>query len=339
MHATPAKPITPLPQRDLGRAGLRVSALGLGCMGMSEFYGSTDDTESIATLHRALDLGMNFLDTADIYGCGRNEELVGRALRGRRDQAVVATKFGNVRDKDGRWLGVNGRPEYIFQACDASLRRLSVAHIDLYYQHRVDDKVPIEETVGAMAQLVDQGKVRYLGLSEAGVPTLRRAAAVHPITALQTEYSLWCRDPEAEILPACRELGIGFVAYSPLGRGFLTGRIRSLNDLEAGDFRRNNPRFQGENLGRNLAIVERISQIAAEKQCTPAQLALAWLLARGDDIVPIAGTRRRKYLDENTAALNVTLTPADMARLDQAAPVGVTAGERYSPQAMKRLNL
>jgi aryl-alcohol dehydrogenase-like predicted oxidoreductase len=308
-------------------------------MGMSEFYGSTDDAESLATLHRALDVGMNFLDTADIYGCGRNEELVGRALRGRRDQAVLATKFGNVRDSDGRWLGVNGRPEYIFQACDASLRRLGVAHIDLYYQHRVDPSVPIEETVGAMAQLVQQGKVRYIGLSEAGVPTLRRAAAVHPIAALQTEYSLWCREPEAEILPACRELGIGFVAYSPLGRGFLTGRIRSLDDLEAGDFRRNNPRFQGENLGRNLAIVERISQIAAEKQCTPAQLALAWLLALGDDIVPIAGTRRRKYLDENTAALNVTLTPADMDRLDQAAPVGVTAGERYSPQAMKRLNL
>jgi len=339
MHATPAKPLTPIPQRDLGRTGLRVSALGLGCMGMSEFYGSTDDAESIATLHRALDVGMNFLDTADIYGCGRNEELVGRALRGRRDQAVLATKFGNVRDSDGRWLGVNGRPEYIFQACDASLRRLGVAHIDLYYQHRVDDKVPIEDTVGALAQLVQQGKVRYIGLSEAGVPTLRRAAAVHPIAALQTEYSLWCREPEAEILPACRELGIGFVAYSPLGRGFLTGRIRSLDDLEAGDFRRNNPRFQGENLERNLAIVERISQIAAEKQCTPAQLALAWLLALGDDIVPIAGTRRRKYLDENTAALSVTLTPADMARLDQAAPVGVTAGERYSPQAMKRLNL
>jgi aryl-alcohol dehydrogenase-like predicted oxidoreductase len=339
MHATPAQPHTPIPQRYLGRTGLRVSALGLGCMGMSEFYGSTDDAESLATLHRALDLGMNFLDTADIYGCGRNEELVGRALRGRRDQAVLATKFGNVRDKDGRWMGVNGRPEYIFQSCDASLRRLGVAHIDLYYQHRVDDKVPIEETVGAMAQLVEQGKVRYIGLSEAGVPTLRRAAAVHPIAALQTEYSLWCRDPEAEILPACRELGIGFVAYSPLGRGFLTGRIRSLNDLEAGDFRRNNPRFQGENLGRNLAIVERISQIAAEKQCTPAQLALAWLLARGDDIIPIAGTRRRKYLDENAAALNVTLTQADMARLDQAAPVGVTAGERYSPEAMKRLNL
>ena len=339
MHATPAKPLTPIPQRDLGCTGLRVSALGLGCMGMSEFYGSTDDGESLATIHRALDLGMNFLDTADVYGRGRNEELVGRALRGRREQAVLATKFGNVRDSEGRWLGVNGRPEYIFQCCDASLRRLGVAHIDLYYQHRVDPTVPIEDTVGALARLVEQGKVRYVGLSEAGVPTLRRAAAVHPIAALQTEYSLWCRDPEAEILPACRELGIGFVAYSPLGRGFLTGRIRSLNDLETGDFRRNNPRFQGENLARNLAIVERISQIAAEKKCTPAQLALAWLLARGDDIVPIAGTRRRKYLDENAGALSVTLTPADMTRLDQAAPVGVTAGERYSPEAMKRLNL
>ncbi len=339
MHATPAKPHVPFPQRALGRTGLRVSALGLGCMGMSEFYGTTDDAESIATLHRALDLGMSFLDTADIYGCGRNEELIGKALRGRRDQAVLATKFGNVRDKDGGWMGVNGRPEYVLQCCDVSLRRMGVAHIDLYYQHRVDDKVPIEETIGAMAQLVQQGKVRYLGLSEAGVPTLRRAAAVHPIAALQTEYSLWCREPEAEILPVCRELGIGFVAYSPLGRGFLTGRIRKLDDLEAGDFRRNNPRFQGENLGRNLAIVERIAQVAAEKQCTPAQLALAWLLALGDDIVPIAGTRRRKYLDENAAAVNVTLTPADMARLDQAAPVGVTAGERYSPEAMKRLNL
>jgi len=339
MHATPAKPQAPFPQRALGRTGLRVSAIGLGCMGMSEFYGSTDDAESIATVHRALDVGMNFLDTADVYGRGHNEELIGRALRGRRDQAVLATKFGNVRDSEGRWLGVNGRPEYIAQCCEASLRRLGVAHIDLYYQHRVDEKVPIEETVGAMAQLVEQGKVRYLGLSEAAVPTLRRAAAVHPIAALQTEYSLWARDPEAEILTACRELGIGFVAYSPLGRGFLTGRIHKLDDLEASDFRRGNPRFQGENFGRNLTIVERIAQIAAEKQCTPAQLALAWLLARGEDIVPIAGTRRRHYLDENTGALNVTLTPADMARLDQAAPVGVTAGERYAPEATKRLNL
>jgi aryl-alcohol dehydrogenase-like predicted oxidoreductase len=339
MHATLAKPRLPFPQRALGRTGLRVSALGLGCMGMSEFYGTADEAESIATIHRALDVGMNFLDTADVYGRGQNEELLGRALRGRRDQAVLATKFGNVRESDGRWLGVSGRPEYVAACCEASLRRLGVAHMDLYYQHRVDPEVPIEDTVGAMARLVDQGKVRYLGLSEAGVPTLRRAAAVHPIAALQTEYSLWTRDPEAEILPACRELGIGFVAYSPLGRGFLTGRFRSQDDLDTGDFRRNNPRFQGDNFARNLAMVERIAQIAAEKRCTPAQLALAWLLARGDEIVPIVGTKRRRYLDENNGALDVTLTPADMARLDQAAPHGVTAGERYVPEAMKRLNL
>jgi aryl-alcohol dehydrogenase-like predicted oxidoreductase len=339
MHASPASPRTPLPQRNLGRKGLQVSALGLGCMGMSEFYGATDDAESTATLHHALDMGMTFLDTADVYGNGRNEELIGRALRDRRSEFILATKFGNVRDKEGRWLGVCGRPDYIFQSCDTSLRRLGVSHIDLYYQHRVDPDVPIEETVGAMANLVQQGKVRYIGLSEAGVATLRRAAAVHPIAALQTEYSLWCRDPEAEILATCRELGIGFVAYSPLGRGFLTGRIRSLNDLESGDFRRNNPRFQADNLQRNLAIVERISQIAAEKNCTPAQLALAWLLAQGADIVPIAGTRRRKYLDENIGALNVTLTPADLARIDQASPVGAASGERYSPEAMKRLSL
>jgi aryl-alcohol dehydrogenase-like predicted oxidoreductase len=339
MNASPASPGTPFPQRTLGRTDLRVSALGLGCMGMSEFYGTTDDAESTATLRRALDMGMNFLDTADVYGNGRNEELIGRALRDRRHEFILATKFGNVRDKDGRWLGVNGRPDYIFRSCDASLRRLGVAHIDLYYQHRVDPDVPIEETVGAMAQLVQQGKVRHIGLSEAGVSTLRRAAAAHPIAALQTEYSLWCREPEAEILPACRELGIGFVAYSPLGRGFLTGRIRSLDDLETGDFRRNNPRFQGENLQRNLGIVERVAKIAAEKHCTPAQLALAWLLARSNDIVPIAGTRRRRYLDDNAGAVNVTLTPADMARIDQAAPVGAAAGQRYSPEAMKRLSL
>jgi len=339
MHASPATPRTPLPQRDLGRTGLRVSALGLGCMGMSEFYGATDDAESTATLHRALDLGINFLDTADVYGNGRNEELIGRALRDRRREFTLATKFGNVRDQDGRWLGVCGRPDYIFQACENSLRRLGVSHIDLYYQHRVDPDVPIEDTVGAMAQLVQQGKVRYLGLSEAGARTLRRAVAVHPIAALQSEYSLWCRDPEAEVLAACRELGIGFVAYSPLGRGFLAGRIRSQNDLEAGDFRRNNPRFQADNLQRNLAIVDRITRIAAEKNCTPAQLALAWLLAQGKDIVPIAGTRRRKYLDENLGALSVTLNAADLARIDQAAPAGVTAGDRYSPEAMKRVGL
>jgi aryl-alcohol dehydrogenase-like predicted oxidoreductase len=303
-------------------------------MGMSEFYGSTDDAESAATLHRALDLGMNFLDTADIYGCGRNEELVGRALRGRRDQAVLATKFGNVRDSDGRWLGVNGRPEYIFQACDASLRRLGVAHIDLYYQHRVDDKVPIEETVGAMAQLVEQGKVRYIGLSEAGVPTLRRAAAVHPIAALQTEYSLWCREPEAEILPACRELGIGFVAYSPLGRGFLTGAIKSPADLAEDDWRRNNPRFQGDNFQKNLYLVRALEELAREKRVTTAQLALAWVSAQGDHVVPIPGTRSIKRLEENAAALQVELTRADLERLERIAPKDVAAGTRYPEGGM-----
>jgi aryl-alcohol dehydrogenase-like predicted oxidoreductase len=341
MHATPAKPSSPFPQRALGKTGLHVSALGLGCMGMSEFYGTTDEAESIATIHRALDVGMNFLDTADVYGRGRNEELVGRALRGRRDEAVLATKFGNVRAADdGRFVGVSGRPEYVLQCCDASLRRLGVSHIDLYYQHRVDPDVPIEDTVGAMTRLVREGKVRYLGLSEAGVSTLRRAAAVHPIAALQSEYSLWTRDPESEgILAACRELGIGFVAYSPLGRGFLTGRIRSQGDLEAGDFRRNSPRFQGENIDRNLALVERIEKIAAEKRCTPGQLALAWVLAQGQDIVPIPGTKRRKYLDENNLALDVTLTASDLAQLDQAAPPGATAGLRYAAEQMKRINI
>jgi aryl-alcohol dehydrogenase-like predicted oxidoreductase len=340
MHATPANLPSPFPQRNLGKPGLHVSALGLGCMGMSEFYGAADEAESIATIHRALDVGMNFLDTADVYGRGQNEELVGRALRGRRDQAVLATKFGNVRDADGRFVGVNGRPEYVLQCCEASLRRLGVSHIDLYYQHRVDPDVPIEETVGAMAQLVKDGKVRYLGLSEAGVGTLRRAAAVHPVAALQTEYSLWTRDPETDgILAACRELGIGFVAYSPLGRGFLTGRFRSQNDLESGDFRRNSPRFQSGNIERNLALVERVEKIAAERHCTPGQLALAWVLAQGDDIVPIPGTKRRSYLDENNAALTLTLTPADLLRLDQAAPPGVTAGLRYPAEHMKRINI
>jgi aryl-alcohol dehydrogenase-like predicted oxidoreductase len=339
MNATPAQPNASFPHRTLGKSHLSVSALGLGCMGMSEFYGATDEAESIATIHSALDHGMNFLDTADVYGQGRNEELVGKALRGRRDDVVLATKFGNVRSADGRWLGVNGRPEYIVECCEASLKRLQVARIDLYYQHRVDPDVPIEETVGAMAKLVEQGKIAHIGLSEAAAGTLRRAAAAHPITAVQTEYSLWTRDPESDILPTCRELGIGFVAYSPLGRGFLTGRIRSLNDLDPADYRRNSPRFQGENLNRNLAMLRSIEQIASEKQCTPAQLALAWVLARGENIVPIVGTKRRKYLDENIGAVKVSLTPSDLQRLDQAAPAGATAGERYPQEALQRVNI
>jgi aryl-alcohol dehydrogenase-like predicted oxidoreductase len=316
-------------QRKLGSQGLTVSELGLGCMGMSEFYGQGDEQESTATIHRALELGVNFLDTADMYGPFTNEELVGRAIADRRDQVVLATKFGNVRGPNGERLGVRGDPQYVREACDASLGRLNVDHIDLYYQHRVDPKTPIEETVGAMKELVEQGKVRYLGLSEAAAGTIRRAHEVHPISALQTEYSLWTRDPEDDILPTIRELGIGFVAYSPLGRGFLSGQIQSPDDLAEDDFRRANPRFQGENFQRNLDLVERVREIAAEKGVAPGQLAIAWLLHRGDDIVPIPGTKRRKYLEENVGATDVSLTQEDLERIDEAAPVGAAAGDRY----------
>jgi aryl-alcohol dehydrogenase-like predicted oxidoreductase len=325
-------------QRILGTSGLSVSALGLGCMGMSEFYGRGNDAESIDTLHRAIDLGVTFWDTADMYGAGHNEMLVGQALRGHRDQVVIATKFANMRGIDGSFLGINGKPEYVRAAVEMSLRRLGVDTIDLYYQHRVDPNVPIEETVGAMAELVKAGKVRYLGLSEAAPQTLRRAAAVHPIAALQTEYSLWSRDPEDEILATCRELGIGFVAYSPLGRGFLTGQIKRFEDLAADDFRRSNPRFQGENFEKNLNLVREIERLAAEKGVAPSQLALAWVLAQGNDIVPIPGTRRETYLRENVGALDITLTADDLRRLDEIAPAGVTAGTRYSEAGMTRVN-
>jgi aryl-alcohol dehydrogenase-like predicted oxidoreductase len=316
--------------RTLGNQGLEVSAQGLGCMGMSEFYGRADEGEAIATIHRALELGVSFLDTADMYGPFTNERLVGRAISDRREQVAIATKFGNERREDGSWVGINGRPEYVHSACEASLRRLGVEHIDLYYQHRVDKTVPIEDTVGAMAELVSEGKVRHLGLSEASPQTIRRAHAVHPITALQTEYSLWTRDPEDEILATVRELGIGFVAYSPLGRGFLSGKYKQPEDLPEDDFRRHHPRFQGENFEQNLRLVERIEQIAREKHMTAGQLALAWVLAQGDDIVPIPGTKHRSYLEENVAATEIELSEEDLARIDDAAPVGATAGERYA---------
>ncbi|MBM6577469.1 aldo/keto reductase [Microvirga sp. SRT01] len=323
--------------RKLGSQGLEVSALGLGCMGMSEFYGDRDDAESAATIHRAIDLGVTFLDTADMYGVGRNEQLVGRVVRERREWVVVATKFGNVRGDDGSFQGINGRPDYVRQACDASLKRTGLDVFDLYYQHRVDPDVPIEETVGAMAELVTAGKVRFLGLSEAAPETIRRAHAVHPISALQTEYSLWSRDPEADILPTVRELGIGFVPYSPLGRGFLTGQFRTPEDIPADDYRRNNPRFQGEAFARNLDLVKEIEAMAGEKGCTPAQLAVAWVMGQGSDIVPIPGTKRRKYLEENVGALDVTLTDEDRARIDRILPPGAAAGTRYAEAQMASL--
>ena len=324
--------------RNIGHSTLKVSALGLGCMGMSEFYGPQREEESIATIHRALDLGVNFLDTADAYGRGDNEKLVGRAIKGRRDQVVLATKFGNMRDEEGRFLGINGRPEYVRQACEASLRRLQREMIDLYYQHRVDRNVPIEETVGAMSRLVEEGKVRFLGLSEAAPSTIRRAHSTHPISALQTEYSLWSRDPEEQILPLCKELGITFVAYSPLGRGFLTGRFERPEDLAPDDWRRNSPRFQGENFARNLELVRRVEQIAAKKGAKPSQLTLAWVLEQGEGIVPIPGTASRAHLEENLAALKLSLTSHDLAQLNEAAPQGAAAGDRYAEGAMKVVN-
>lgn len=324
--------------RKLGKNGPTVSALGLGCMGMSEFYGSTNEEQSIRTIHQALDWGINFLDTADMYGMGHNEKLVGRAIKDRRDKVVLATKFGNVRGPDGSFMGVNGKPSYVKASCDASLKRLGVDIIDLYYQHRIDPDTPVEESVGAMSDLVKEGKVLFLGLSEAAPETIRRAHSVYPISALQTEYSLWTRDVEVEILATCRELGIGFVPYSPLGRGFLTGRFKSMDDLEEGDWRRNSPRFQGDNLEYNLDIVRKLEEIAAIKSCSLAQLSLAWLLARGEDIVPIVGTKHRRYLEDNLKALQVQLSKAELAQIDEAAPIGVAIGLRYPEESMKAVN-
>ncbi|MGO9591185.1 MAG: aldo/keto reductase [Candidatus Acidiferrales bacterium] len=324
--------------RRLGKSSLIVSAIGLGCMGMSQSYGTPDDQESTATIHHAIDRGITMLDTADMYGGGTNEELVGRAIAKRRNEVIVATKFGNMRQPDGRFLGVNGKPEYVQAACEASLERLKISTIDLFYLHRVDTNVPIEDTVGAMARLIEQGKVRYLGLSEAGAKTIRRAHATYPIAALQSEYSIWTRDPEGEILSTCREMGVGLVPYSPLGRGILTGQVKSA-DFGPKDFRRISPRFQGENFNKNLELVQRIEKIAAEKNCTPAQLALAWVLAQGDDIVPIPGTKRRTYLDQNLGALDVKLTPADLKRIDELAPRGAAVGARYPEEYMNRLGV
>ncbi|MGD0038540.1 MAG: aldo/keto reductase [Bacteroidota bacterium] len=325
-------------QRALGKNGPTVSAVGLGCMGMSEFYGTVNDTESISVIHAAINLGVTFFDTADMYGVGHNEELLGKAIKGKRDALFIATKFGNVRGADKSFLGINGKPEYVKSACEASLRRLNIDTIDLYYQHRVDTNTPIEETVGAMSELVREGKIRYLGLSEAGPATIRRAYSVHPITALQTEYSLWIRDVEEEILPTCRELGIGFVPYSPLGRGFLTGRFKSLSDFAEGDFRKSNhPRFEEENLKKNLQIVETIKKFAAEKKCTPSQLALAWCLAQGEDIIPIPGTKKLNYLGENIKAVDVHLTSEDVHKINEALPAGIASGERYPVMQMQRV--